>query len=232
MLGVSFTAQKYSPHTSVSCEKVTGRLITQIPEVNIILLWISSQNSNVIFILFWKIAFFPFALQPLPNPSHPLGQNTQYALENYESAVEIINESFDSSFAADSGGSSGYSAWKSTQSGNMSALFLSGTPACLYIQSTRSRREERGMRISWRQRKRSPDTDKNAVKGHRMNENLREGSLTFCFHGWKWKRWCSEPGKTLVWKLGKCKRTRLGQYLDFNTVNIPPHFTSLYGITL
>lgn len=57
-----------------------------------------------------------------------------------KSAVEIINESFDSSFAADSGGSSDYSAWKSTQSENMSAFFLSETQACLYIQSTRKQR--------------------------------------------------------------------------------------------
>lgn len=35
-----------------------------------------------------------------------------------KSAVEIINESFDSSFTADSGGSSGYSAWRASQRRN------------------------------------------------------------------------------------------------------------------
>lgn len=57
-----------------------------------------------------------------------------------KSAVEIINESFDSSFAADSGGSCGYSAWRVIQRRNRLPVWVSMFEFYpdLFIQRVRS----------------------------------------------------------------------------------------------
>ena len=67
-------------------------------------------------ILFWKTVFFPNLLLP----SLLLFWVEIYSLWSriMKAAVKIINESSDSSFAANSGGSSSYSAWRPIQRGN------------------------------------------------------------------------------------------------------------------
>lgn len=92
------------------------------------------------------------AFPPSPSSSPPPFGCKIYRLFSriMKAAVEIINESFDSSFAANSGGSSSYSAWRPIQwtTPLEKSAYLSETLMCLYSKSTRLNRKTHGVSVS------------------------------------------------------------------------------------